>query len=370
MHRGRMRVISPLLKHVVYPGLSRSGYLRRSASGGPVVVTYHGILPPGYQTRDPALDGHLVTAEAFAAQIRLLTSKYNVISPQEFLQWREGELSLPPRAVLLTCDDGLLNALTDMLPLVQELNVPFLFFVTAGSLANQSSMLWYEQLFLWLLDTRKRISLDAPWGSRRAQGRERRLVLWRDMIKRLSAFHEDARKQILEDMRTQLGISEDFESEYSQNQATQRRFFMLNLAELRRLADAGMTIGAHTLSHPMLSQMPEDLALQEISESRTGLEAVLGRPVWALAYPFGNSEAVSVREPELAQRAGFRCAFMNVEGRNKNEGENEGKNDAWFAFPRIHVSSATTPAELEAHVSGFYCSVREKYLPSGMGVTA
>jgi hypothetical protein len=81
----------------------------------------------------------------------------------------------------------------------------------------------------------------------------------------------------------------------------------------------------------------------------------------ALAYPFGNAEAVSVRESEMARGAGFRCAFMNVEERASDE---------WFAFPRIHVSSATTASELEAHVSGFYRSVREKYRHSDVGVSA
>jgi peptidoglycan/xylan/chitin deacetylase (PgdA/CDA1 family) len=360
-----MRIVSPLLKHVVYPGLSRSGYLRRSASGGPAVVTYHGILPSGYAVRDPALDGHLVTAEAFAAQLRLLKSKYSIISPQEFLQWREGEVRLPPRAVLLTCDDGLLNTLTDMLPLVQDFDVPFLFFVTSGSLTELSSILWYEKLFLWMLEAREKVSFAAPWGACNVQGREQKRALWREMIRRLSAFEAGARNHMLGDMRTQLGISEDFESEYSQNQANRRRFFMLNVAELRELADAGMTIGTHTLSHPMLSQMPENLALQEISQSRAGLEAALGKLVWALAYPFGNAEAVSAREPELAERAGFRCAFMNVEDATKNSNK-----DMALAFPRIHVSSTTTPAELEAHVSGFYRAVREKYLHSGVGVSA
>ena len=356
-----MRLISPLLKHVVYPGLSWSGFLRRSASGGPAVITYHGILPPGYVVRDPALDGHLVAAEAFAAQIRLLKSKYNIISPAEFLLWREGELRLPPRSVLLTCDDGLLNTLTDMLPLVLDFRVPFLFFVTGASLTDQSSVLWYERVFLWLLQAREKISFGAPWGACHAEGRQQKRALWQEMVRKLSAFEAVARDRILEDMRTQLGISQDFESEYSQNQPARRRFFMLKVTELRELADAGMTIGAHTLSHPMLSKLPEELAWQEISKSRAELEVALGKPVWALAYPFGNAEAVSAREPELAERAGFRCAFMNVE---------DSVNSQWFAFPRIHVSSTTTAAELEAHVSGFYRAVRHKYLHSGAGATA
>jgi hypothetical protein len=66
-----MKVISPLLKHVVYPGLSRSGYLRRNANAGVAVVTYHGILPQGYAARDPVLDGNLISRDAFVRQARL-----------------------------------------------------------------------------------------------------------------------------------------------------------------------------------------------------------------------------------------------------------------------------------------------------------
>ena len=88
---------------------------------------------------------------------------------------------------------------------------------------------------------------------------------------------------------------------------------MLNVTELKELQRSGATIGAHSISHPMLSQMAEGDAFEEISGSRSRLEAALGAPVLAFALPFGNSQAVSGREPELAKRAGFRCAFMNVE---------------------------------------------------------
>ena len=354
-----MRIISPLLKHVVYPGLSRSGYLRRSARGGPVVLTYHGILPQGYAAHDSALDGHLITADAFRRQLRLLKSKYNVISPEQFLQWCDGELELPPRAVLLTCDDGLLNTLTDMLPIVRELEVPFLIFVTGASLSDQSSILWYEELYLWFIEAGEKFSLRVPWVAEvcHVQGRAQILLLWQELIRKLSALDAGARSQGLQEVRTQLGISHGWESEYAQNEAQRRRFFMLNVTELRELANAGMTIGAHTLTHPMLSQMPEHLAFQEISQSRAQLGQLLGSEVWALAFPFGGPDAVSVREPELARRAGFKCAFVNIES---NTCDNR------FGFPRIHVSAGMNLAEFEAHVSGFYRSIRERDVQAGV----
>src|SRR5436190_17469882 len=158
-----MRLVSPLLKHVVYPGLSRSGYLRRLATSAPAVVTYHGVVPGGYEVRDAVLDGHLVTAEAFTRQIQLLKNNYNIISPQEFLQWCEGECELPRRSVLLTCDDGLINTLTDMLPIIRKFDLPFLFFVTGASVLDRSLTLWYEQLYLWLLRGGSNLALRVSW---------------------------------------------------------------------------------------------------------------------------------------------------------------------------------------------------------------
>ena len=349
-----MRIVSPLLKHVVYPGLSRTGYLRRSAQAGPIAVTYHGTLPQDYTPQGTMLDGHLVTAHAFRSQLLLLKSRYNVISPEQFRHWCGGRADLPPRSVLLTCDDGLLNNLTDVLPIIQEMNVPFLFFVTGASTLEGSSMLWHERLELWRLRVPKEISLRLPWRPEPyvARGGEQTRFLWLELRRQLSAFDLHRREEILEDMRIQIGISADWQAEYSQNESRRRRFFVLNREQLQALANAGMGIGAHTLSHPMLARMSDDLAFQEISESRSRIEEAISGNVWAFAYPFGNSEAAAIREARLAQRAGFECAFMNIEASVGDK----------FMIPRVHVSTDMRLSEFEAHVSGFYGSIRGKAL--------
>lgn len=100
-----MRFVSPALKHIVFPALSKSGYLCRSVGAGPAVVTYHGVFPVGYEVRNAALDGNLVRADSLRRQLQLLKKRYHVITPETFLHWSEGELSLPPRSILVTCDD-------------------------------------------------------------------------------------------------------------------------------------------------------------------------------------------------------------------------------------------------------------------------
>jgi peptidoglycan/xylan/chitin deacetylase (PgdA/CDA1 family) len=299
------------------------------------------------------LDGNLLATEEFRSQLRWLKTKYNVISPQEFRLWCDSEVELAPRSVLLTCDDGLLNTLTDMLPIMREVGLPFLFFVTGASALEKSSMLWYEQLFLWLSRTKGSIRLEMPWRGEPyvALTGPQKCSLWQESMRNLSALPANARENVLGQVRIQIGISENWHSEYSQNEPLRRRFFMLNRRELQELAGAGVTIGAHTVSHPMLAQLPEAEACNEISESRTQLEKALGREVWALAYPFGTSEVAGAREASLAQRAGFACAFMNGQSLERNR----------FLLPRVHVSRGMTLAEIEAHASGLHRDLRQKY---------
>ena len=352
-----MKLVSPFLKHVLYPGLAGSGYLRRRRGAGPAIVTYHGVLPPGYQPMDPALDGSLVTPEALRQQLRLLQAHYHVISPEQFLQWCAAKQDLPPRSVLLTCDDGLHNTLTDMLPILLEAGLSCLFFVTGASLSDAASMLWYEELYLMFLAAPQTLSLElSPIGVQaQAAGQREKRALWVNLVKELSMCDAATRQALTEQIRIQLRLAADWSAPYRDASGRGRRFLMLNLPELQQLAASGMSIGAHTLSHPMLSQAPPDVAWSEISESRRQLEQHLGRPVWALAYPFGDAGSVTQRELDMAAQAGFTCAFLNLDG-------GLGADTPRFALRRVHVTADMSLAEFEAHVSGFYRSLRERFM--------
>jgi len=359
-----MRLVSPLLKHVLYPGLAQAGYLRRQAQHGVAVVTYHGVSPSDYRSLDPALDGSLVSAEALRSQIRLLQRKYSVISAQQFQEWCLNQRALPPRPVLLTCDDGLQNNFTDMLPVFQERGVSCLFFVTGASARETCSLLWYEELYLMFL-TVPRLAFELPeFGLALTISSEyERRSKWVQLLRKMSRYDQSTRCTIQEQIRERLGLRVDWKERYMANSGA-RRFALLTASQLREISGAGMSIGAHTLSHPVLAQLPEELARQEVLESRLSLEKVLCQPVWALAYPFGDQASVTSRELRLAEEAGFSCAFMNTDG-------GFGAAVSRFAFPRVHVTSDMKLGEFEAHVSGFYGALRRRFTEDlGSGAAA
>jgi peptidoglycan/xylan/chitin deacetylase (PgdA/CDA1 family) len=359
-----MKLVSPLLKHVVYPGLSKAGCLRGPARAGPAVLTYHGVLPAGYQIVDPRLDGNLVNADSFRRQLRFLKDQYNVISPAEFLLWCEGTHEVPPRSVLLTCDDGLRSCLFDMLPILQEFEIGCLFFVTGASLSRTPTMLWYEELYLMFLAAPESFALELlEIGMQAKASRQEKHSLWWELVKRLSQYDLNHRKILLGRIRMQLRLAEQWDAEYREDPVRSRRFLVLDQPELQQLARVGMCIGAHTLSHPVLSQSSPDMAWSEISESKRNLEQVLEQETWAMAYPFGDSTSVTSRELQMAKRAGFKAAFLNVDGASR-------KRPSRFALPRIHITAAMTLSELEARISGFYQSLREFLRPARLSAAA
>ena len=80
----------------------------------------------------------------------------------------------------------------------------------------------------------------------------------------------------------------------------------MNWSELRDLADRGIEIGSHTLTHPHLTRLSTEELDGELRESREQIEDELGRPCRFLAYPYGDEDA---RVHEAARRAGYEAAF-------------------------------------------------------------
>ncbi|HET9308937.1 MAG TPA: polysaccharide deacetylase family protein [Candidatus Sulfotelmatobacter sp.] len=347
---------------MVYPTLSAIGYLRpRSGEGQLAIVTYHGVVPVSYAQRDSALDGNLVSADRLRAQLRLLKDRYSVISPETFLSWLRNQERLPPYSVLLTCDDGLRNVLTDMLPVLLDEGVRCLFFVTGASASESRTMLWYEDLFLLFLRAPAG-NFEVSYGGVSIQAElrsvEQRRAAWWNSVKQLSRLDPDSRTSLVRFARGQFGLTE---RDLDREGPACRRFGLLTATELRELASAGMTIGAHTLSHPVLSQASPETAFAEISGSKSRLESVLNTMVWAFAYPFGDKESVTPQILAMPRRAGFEAAFMNEAG-------GFGAATSPFALARVHVTAEMRLPEFEASVSGFHERLRRASRGASFGL--
>jgi peptidoglycan/xylan/chitin deacetylase (PgdA/CDA1 family) len=63
---------------------------------------------------------------------------------------------------------------------------------------------------------------------------------------------------------------------------------LMDLIQIREWLSLGHEIGAHTLTHPRLSQIPLGLARKEVHSSKKKLEDLFGVPIKHFAYPYGD----------------------------------------------------------------------------------
>ena len=121
---------------------------------------------------------------------------------------------------------------------------------------------------------------------------------------------------------------------------------MMTEEEIGELAAAGIELGAHTVTHPDLSQLDRDACLREMAESRRELERIAGAPVRTLAYPFCRYGEAAMA---AAADAGFTAA-VTCEGRG-----------AWrrFELPRAMITGVDGIGRFALKLAGAYHPLRD-----------
>ncbi len=122
----------------------------------------------------------------------------------------------------------------------------------------------------------------------------------------------------------------------------------LDRTQIKRLADDGVTIGSHGVTHRALTTMPENVLRRELTDSKALLEDITGTAVDMISFPFGRTGR---RVNEIARHCGYRHGFAL--------GESEGMgSDDDFVVSRIPIYSADNYFSLRGKLSGE--SSREK----------
>lgn len=122
---------------------------------------------------------------------------------------------------------------------------------------------------------------------------------------------------------------------------------MLNLSELKEMAESGIEIGAHTLTHPHLTLISSEEAFNEISLSKKNLEDLLGVSVNFFAYPYGD---YNEETKKLVEKAGFYGACITKTGIVK-------KGSDFFALKRVAIRYNTDFLKFKRKI----CKVRLFY---------
>lgn len=251
----------------------------------------------------------------FAAAMQWLARHFRVLSLSTLLRHLQRGLKPAPEGeVALTFDDGLRNHAELAYPVLRALRLPATFFVCPG-LIEAGRWLWNHE----------------------ARSRLRRLPP--DELVELASDLQTAPKieAIIAWMKT-LPLEQRQRAEQRIREATphfqptqQERaaYDLMGWNDLRGLEPKLITIGSHTVSHPILSTLEDVEIRHELIHSRVWLEKELaGRVVDLFCYPNGSQDA---RVRGLAAQT-YRAAVSTVEGRVDVDVD-------WHAIPRVPVAA-------------------------------
>lgn len=258
-------------------------------SGRLSILIYHRVMP----SRDPMRPDE-PTVEQFDVQMRLLRRNFTPLSLLEAVD-RLAQGTLPRRAVCVTFDDGYSDNEQLALPILKRYGIPASVFVSTGFL--NGGRMWNDtviesvrnhaqdtlDLTHFGLEHYSLVSID-----------ERRDAAQR-ILSQIKHQEPEQRAAIVEDIS---GRASDLPND-----------LMLTDEQVRSLAQGGVAIGAHTISHPILGSVSLDEARREISGSKEHLQEVLQQDVDIFAYPNGRPELdYRPEHRDLVQSLGFRAA--------------------------------------------------------------
>ena len=209
------------------------------------------------------------------------------------------------RFVCLTFDDGYRDNLDIAYPVLKRHGAPFCIYV-AACMPDGSAELWWLVLERAIAANRT-VEVGFPTGPERhdCATTEDKYRAYEAIYWRLRGLGDVERR----------GVVRDFAGRYGIDMAAMTRDLSLTWDEVSALSgDDLVTIGAHTVSHPILSQLDRADAAREMTDSRSEIARHTGTPPRHLAYPYGDKASAGPREFELAREAGFASATTTRPG--------------------------------------------------------
>jgi len=274
----------------------------------PVILMYHRVSPP---TIDPW--GLSVHPRHFRQHVEMLREFRTPLALSAFVARLQAG-TLPDNAVAVTFDDGYVDNLREARPHLAAANVPATVFLAAGSI-GQIREFWWDEVARGILGRRQALACAIPlngstcrlqfdvasddelresswwraWQEPRTGRQRTYLEFWR-LLRDASAAQRDV---AMEGFRRASNLPPPAPSDLPMTAN--------DVAELT--GDGLVQIGAHTVTHPVLTLLEPEERRREIVEGKRRCEQLVKGPITGFAYPHGaENEACrnAVRESGFA----------------------------------------------------------------------
>jgi peptidoglycan/xylan/chitin deacetylase (PgdA/CDA1 family) len=236
---------------------------------------------------------------------------YNFISVNDILEISNGQKAFPENAVLVTIDDGWITNKDNVVEVGNALKVPITLFITTNPMETGEAF--------W-------------WSSIKEANR---LGLISISVAYLKTLTNKQRVKQLEEIKSKISLNRE----------------AITPNELIEIAKSKyISIGSHTVNHPILKMCNDEESFFEIKESKNKLEHILGSKVESFAYPNGD---FSLREINYLKNTGYKIAFTTVP--NYITAANIYDN---YSLPRFEILEHCSLAENICRMTGIWFDIK------------
>jgi len=252
---------------------------------------------------------HRVTnAVAFDQEMSWLAAYFRTITLHEAVQ-KLRQNKLHPRTACITFDDGYADNAEVALPILQKHGLSATFFVSTGFL--DGGRMWNDTVIELVHQALGPILDLSKMGLGRFE-----IGTTSQRQQAINALLENLKYLPLEARQLKVGEM------CSYIPATLSNDLMMTSEQVKKLYDAGMGIGGHTVNHPILARMEETIARAEIANGKEELESIIRAPVKFFAYPNGKpGQDYLSGHTEMIRNLGFEAAVTTSHGAAKNSGD-------------------------------------------------
>jgi peptidoglycan/xylan/chitin deacetylase (PgdA/CDA1 family) len=296
-----------------------------------LVVMYHYVRDSA-ATAFPAI--RALPPALFEQQLDWLEHNYRLISLEDLEAALEGRTSLPPKAALLTFDDGFVDHYVGVLPILRKRGLSGVFFLAQDACSESPRVLGVHKTHFLLAQlgadafgravlAECELALTAADGARRARvfGADRWEHADERAIKDLLNYELpfDEAERVLDALFVRhIGAQEAF-----------ARSLYLREPMIAGMAQAGMAFGYHTRSHRMLSRLASGDQEAELRDGIAWIRALTGQGRVPFCYPWGGPKTYTSDTLRILARTGYSVAFNTV--RRRIEIGRDGR----FELPRL-----------------------------------
>ena len=274
-----------------------------------IILLYHGVTKQESFSIENYSKKHIPEKE-FYNQIKFVKKHCNLLSIHDVISIRNNCEEFLPKSVVISFDDGYENNYSVAAPILHDLKVPAIFYITSG-IVNSHLMFWVDQIEDCInLCKKKRINILLDKPCLMSLHNDKSKIEAVELIKNYcKSVRDEEKNRVIDDLihKTEISPSVFHSPNYDK----------ITWSQIRELSrDTLFTIGGHSLYHEILSKLGHERMEENIELSIKLLEYNIQEKIEHYSYPEGQKRHYSEAVIQTLKANGITCCPSAIMGQN------------------------------------------------------